>query len=170
MLWKLKVYYCIKKSPTLAHMLNQIYPAHTLASNFLKIFLNIILPSTLVLSSVFIPSDFPAKTLHAFLFFPTHQHATCSVHLVLLYVVTLIMSGEDYMLWSSSQRSLPQSSVTSFVIDPHIFLDTIYPKTHGPAFMWETQVLHPYNIKGKIVSVAALISKVSESWRSAKFL
>jgi len=109
--------------------------------------------------SHFTPSDFPTSTLYAFLFYPIHLHATCSVQLILLYVVTLIMFGKDYIWGSSSICNFLHFPFTSFLIDPHVFLKTILPKTLGLVFMRETQVLHPYNTKVNIVSVAALVSK-----------
>jgi hypothetical protein len=78
---------------------------------FLKIHLNIILPSMPETSKRSLPSAFPSKTLY------THQlspiRATRTAHLILLYLITQTLLGEEYRsssLCSLLQSLLPRSS------------------------------------------------------------
>jgi hypothetical protein len=60
------------------------------------------------------PSVFPIKILYTFVISP--MHSTCTTHLILLHLMTLIVFGEAFNLWSSSLFSLLQPPTTSSFI------------------------------------------------------
>jgi hypothetical protein len=57
------------------------------------------------------------------------MHATCPTHLTSLVLLTRIISDEDWKPWHSSLHSFLQSPVTFAIIDPNIFLSTLFSIT-----------------------------------------
>ena len=92
-LWNPKVHYRVHNSPPHVPILSQINPVHPLATDFLMINFNVVVPYTSGIANGLLPSDFPIKTLNAPLL--SAIRATCSVHLVFLDLVTRIIFSEN---------------------------------------------------------------------------
>ena len=125
-------FFSCSQGPNICPYLSQTNPVHTL--RLISLRLIVILFSSLRkgIPSGILPSTLSAKSLHA-LPFP-RTCVTCPAYYVFLRFVTLI-SGEEYKPWSSSfhcvspDRVSLQPPVVSSVLDPNIFLSTLYSDT-----------------------------------------
>lgn len=91
-----------------------------LATVFPQNLLNVILPFTPSSSKNLFTLGFTNTIFYVFLII--HMSATFPTHLILLDSISLIKSGEEYRLPSSSFCSFLQSPVTPFFLDPNILI------------------------------------------------
>jgi len=95
-----KVHYRLHKRPPLVCILRQLHqstPSQRLSLRFLLILSS---HMCLGLSGGLFPSSFPTKILY--IFFSSPMRSTFPVHLIPLYLITLIIFSEAYKLWTSS--------------------------------------------------------------------
>ena len=149
--------------PTSCPILNQLDPVHTPTSHFLKKHLNVIPLSTPGPPQWSLSLRFPHQNLvHAS---PLPICATCPAHLILLNFITWTILGEEYRSLSSSLCSFLHSPITSSLLGPNIFLNTLFSNTLRlrSSLNVSDQVSHPYKTTGKVRVLYILIFKFLDS-------
>ena len=121
--------------------------------HFLKIHLNIFLPSTPGL----FPSGFPTKIVYATGL--SLIHATFPVHLILLDLITRIIFGEVYRSLSPSLFSYLHSNLTSYFLGVNSLLSALFWYTLSLRFSLSVsdQDSHPYKTTGKLIVLCILL-------------
>ena len=141
-----KVHYHIHKCLPSVPILSQLDPVHIPKTHFLKINLNIILPSSPGFFFSF-PHQNPVYIS------PLPIRATCPARLILLDFITRTILGEDYRSLSSSLCTFFHSSVTSSLLGLNILLNTLFSNTLSLRSSLNVidQLSHPYKTTGKII-------------------
>ena len=102
-------------------------PANSRWDLIRRLRVNIILPSTSWSPQWLFASGFPTNTLCTPLSSPIS--ATCPAHLIRLDFTTRTILGKEYRSFSSSLCSFLHSPVTSSLLGPNTFLNTLFSNT-----------------------------------------
>ena len=154
-----RIHKCLAPVP----ILSQLEPVHTSTPYFLQKHFNIILRSATGSPQWSLSLRFPQQD-------PIHPlsspiRAKCPAHLILLDFITPNKLGEEYRSLSSTLCNFLHFPVSSSLLDPNIFLSTLFSNTVSLLSSLNVceHVSHPYNTTGRIVLLCTLIFKLLDS-------
>ena len=128
LLRKPKFHYRIHKRPPPVPIRSQINPMHASSSLFLNIHFNIILLSLPTSYKWSLSPRYHHQNFVCISPIP-HTCCTCATCHIFLGFITQIIFDDEYRSYSSSLCSLLHCPVTSFFLEPDVFLSTLFSNT-----------------------------------------
>jgi hypothetical protein len=155
----------VHKNPSLVRNPSKINPVHVLVFDFCKVDFSTIL-SVPRSHKYFFPSGFLTEFYVFLLISP--MCAMCPIHFILSGLISTIIIGEEYKLWSSSVCNFLLSHVTSYL---HIFSSEYcshIPSVYVLPLMWETK-FYMCNTTGRIIVLYRLVFILVALWEDKSF-